>query len=126
MPGLINSRMAGGPGSDLEQRLAKLESVIKVENDGSVTIECNNKIKIRAATSVEIEAATTVIVKGGANVEVQASASLNLKAAAVVNVQGSVVKLNGGNRPLARVGDIVLNPTGAPGIVQGGCATVLA
>jgi hypothetical protein len=122
----MTSRLGGGGDSDLEQRLAKLESVIRIGTDGSVTIECNNKVRIKAAGSVEIEGSSTVIVKGAANVEVQAGSNLTLKGTAVTNVQGSLVKLNGGGKPLARVGDIVLNPMGAPGIVQGGCPTVLA
>ncbi len=114
------------PSGSIEQRLAKLESVVKIGSDGSVTLECNGKIRIKAAASVEIDAATTVVVKGAAKVEVSAGAALTLKAAGQANLQGSLVKLNGGSKPIARTGDMVALPVGPPGTVQGGNATVLA
>jgi hypothetical protein len=114
------------PDGSIEQRLAKLESLIKIGSDGSLTIECNGRIRIKAAASVEIEGATTVVVKGAAKVDVAAGTALTLKAAGQASLQGSLVKLNGGSKPLARTGDMVALPVGPPGTVQGGNPTVLA
>ena len=125
MPTIVTPQTMGSPGASIEQRLAKLESVIKVGNDGSVTIECNGKVRIKAASSVEIEGGTTVVLKGGASVDVNAGGNLTLKAGAQASLQGSILKLNNGFKPLARAGDIVLNPVGPPGIIQGGNVTVL-
>ena len=117
----------GVPGTqtDIEQRLARLESVIKLEADGSVTIECRGKVKIRSAASVEIEGGMSVLVRGGATVEVAAAATLTLKGAALARLDGGLVKLNQGSRPLARLGDTVSTPSGT-GVVQGGNSTVFA
>jgi hypothetical protein len=125
MPSIKTPQLPGSPNNALEQRLAKLESVIKISNDGSVTIECNNKITIKAGTSVDIEGATTVRVKGASNVEVNAAATLTLKGGAMANLQAGIVKLNNGAKPLIRMGDMVMNPVGPPGVLTGGNMTVL-
>jgi hypothetical protein len=129
-------RLALTPVSDVEQRLARLERIIKIEDDGSVTIECN-KITIKAASTVEIECATNLRVRssmnlrldaganlsvnGCSNVEVQAGAGLSLKGAAATSVRGSTITLNGGSKPLARSGDVVAN-----GVIQSGSPTITA
>ena len=110
---------------DLEKRLAKLESVIKVGVDGGVTIECTGKVRIKSASSVEIDCSVGVLVKGGATVDVQAGAKLSLKSMGQTDVQGSILRLNNGSRPLARVGDIVNNPASAPGTIGAGSVTIL-
>jgi hypothetical protein len=122
-------------GPTLEQRLAKLESVIKVETDGSVTIHCT-RITIKADTSVDIASGTNMVVKGqmtvrvetganlslraGADLDLLAAAALNLRSSGEANLRGSVVKLNGGSQPVARLGETVVS-----GIIQGGNNTVL-
>lgn len=121
----MTPQMPGSPGSNLEQRLARLEGMFKIGPDGSVTIECNGKVRIKAATSVEIEGGATVVLKGSSSVEVNAGGNLMLKSAGTANLEGALVKLNKGSQPLARTGDLVINPMGAPGTVQGGNGTVL-
>jgi hypothetical protein len=112
-------------GSNLEQRLAKLENAIKVGNDGSITIESNNKIKIKSSSSVEIEGGATLVIKAGANVEIRAGGTLTLKGGAQTSVEGAIVRLNGGVMPVARVGDIVTTAMG-PAPIIGGNTTVTA
>jgi hypothetical protein len=116
---------SAGTGSDIEKRLAKLESVIKVGADGGVTIECQGKVRIKSASSIEIDCAATVVVKGGASVDIQAGAQLNLKSSGMANLQGALLKLNNGSKPLARVGDTVTG-SGGPGTIVAGATTVLA
>jgi hypothetical protein len=111
-------------GGNLEQRLAKLESAIKVGPDGSVTIESNTKIKIKGAVAIEIESGGSLVVKGTSTIDIQVGGPLTLKSSAQTNIQGSVIKLNGGGQPVVRVGDSVITPVG-PGTILGGNPTVL-
>jgi uncharacterized protein (DUF2345 family) len=117
--------MRMGGGSNLEQRLAKLENAIKVGNDGSITIESNNKIKIKSASSVEIEGGATLVIKAGANVEIRAGGALTLKGTGQTSLDGGIIRLNGGGMPLARVGDMVTTAMG-PAPIIGGNPTVTA
>ncbi len=122
----IGAQRAAPNLAQLEARLAALESVVKIEPDGSVTINCNGKVRIKAAMAVEIEAGSTFVAKSAAGAEVNSSGPLTLKSASIANVQGSLIKLNNGTKPLARVGDLVMNPMGPPGTIQAGNMTIMA
>lgn len=121
----IGAQRAAPNLAQLEARLAALESVVKIEPDGGVTINCTGKVRIKSAMSVEIEAGTTWVAKSGASAELNTSGPLTLKSASVTNVQGALIKLNNGAKPLVRIGDPVITPMG-PATIPTGANTVLA
>ena len=96
--------------------LAALEKVLSVDQAGNVTIKANN---------VTIESKGTVTIKGAAKVVIESSGAFDLKTGGVVDLRGSIVKLNNGSRPLARVGDQVAG-AGPMGTIVGGNPTTMA
>jgi hypothetical protein len=70
--------------ADLEARLAKLESVVKVGTN-DVTVKCSGMIAIQGG-SVEI--------KGSQNVIVDAAASVAVKSLGITTIKGGMVNIN--------------------------------
>ena len=85
--------------ANLEERIRKLEQHIAVESGGNVTITAT-KLNIQASTQMEIRSSATM------------------------DIKSSVLKLNSGGKPVARLGDKAI---GSPGqcIIQMGSPTVL-
>lgn len=70
--------------ADLEARLAKLESVIKVGTN-EVALKCSGMIAIQGGT---------VEIKGSQNVIVDAAASVAVKSLGITTIKGSMVNIN--------------------------------
>ena len=85
--------------ASLEERVRKLEQHIAVESGGNVTITAT-RLNIQASTYMEI------------------------RSSAIMDIKSSMLKLNGGGKPVARLGDTAI---GSPGncIIQMGSPTVL-
>jgi len=135
--------------ADLEARLAKLEKLLPLASDGSLTIDApkitlqSPVVEVKAANSLTLassswmllKSAGRVDVKSGSDIYVQGSNatmktnSFSFHASAGASVSGgSNLVLNGGTKPLARVGDAI-SPSGAPsgmsGVIASGTSTVL-
>ena len=96
---------------NLNNRLKKIERVVRISNSGVV---------IKASPNLRLEAAASTTIKGGANVTVEGGGRVTIK--------GGTVWLGGaGGKPIARVGDHTLtSPGGGPGKVLTGSPTVFA
>ncbi|MBT8070747.1 MAG: hypothetical protein KJO80_09980 [Gammaproteobacteria bacterium] len=80
---------------ELEAQLKKIESVLDIDSGGTtVVLKSKSKLKI-TAPAVEIEGQSFTEVKGG------------------------LIKLNGGTKPVARLGDTVAGGPGTGSIVTG-------
>lgn len=95
----------------LEVKMKALEQSINVTEPGVVKIATPGRVILKAAV-LEFYAAASAVMQAG-SVDVSASMNLNLKSAAVTQVQGSVVRFNGGSRPVAYSGSQVV-PTFPP------------
>jgi cell division protein FtsB len=84
--------------ADLEARIRKLEQHIAIGSEGNVTI---------TATQLNIQASTQMEIRSGATMD----------------IKSALLKLNGGGKPVARLGDQVVGPT-IPGIINQGSPTV--
>ncbi len=79
----------------LEAQLKKIESVLEIATGGAlVELKSNVKLKLTAPT-IEIEGQ------------------------ALTEVRGSLVRLNGGTKPVARLGDTIAGGPGTGSIVTG-------
>jgi cell division protein FtsB len=89
--------------ADLEARIRKLEQHIAIGSGGNVTI---------TATQLNI----------------QASAQMEIRSAAAMDIKSTLLRLNGGGKPVARLGDMTVgqDPQGDPVItrINVGSATV--
>lgn len=101
----------------LEQQNAELRRFIVVNGD-SLTIKTPQALSLQAGTSFDARAQT--------NATIRASGEGVFESTGVMKVKGATLQLNGGSRPLARVGDSVqvTLPAGNGNIKQGS-ATVL-
>jgi hypothetical protein len=117
---------------DLERRLARLESMISVDASGNVLIHSTGDVRIASARNVDIAAGAVTSVNGGTTMSIGApsisiradadvslnGATLQLSAQGPAELQGNPVLLNGGSKPIARSGDLVVGP-GGMGTIQG-------
>ena len=92
----------------LEKELADLKKAVAVSATGIV---------IKSPGSISIEAAS--------NAQIRAGASLDLDAGGTADLRGSLVRLNGGGAPIARVGDIATGVGGPAPITGPGNPTVM-
>jgi len=134
---------AGTTGSDIERRLAALESAFRVAADGYVTIACK-QLYIKAASVISIDSGSSMAFKGALSVSLQSAGNLTLKGTTInvesssqlklkgsstvdieapgaVSLKGATVRLNLGGKPMARVDDPVVN-----GVIKGGNPSVFA
>ena len=115
----------------LESQMAALVRLITVAPDGSATIK-SSQFTIDA-NNISLRAAQTLSLRSGVNTELRASAQLTLEGSGTTSVKGSVLTLNGGTKPLARMTDMVQIPGVAtpgapipPGHIIAGNPSVLA
>ena len=134
--------------SAIENQLAALQKLITINTDGSAVLKTTKltldvlsfEVKamqsamIRSAGSADFQASSDLSIKAGVTASLIAGGQLDLRASGMASVQGAVLKLNGGTKPLARVGDQVqiAGVVGAPGSpipagqVTAGSTTILA
>src|SRR5690349_13928777 len=74
---LAGQTPAAGP--SVEQRLAALESVFKIDPGGSVRIRCRD-LTIETDGSVRLQSSSGVEVRAGMSIRIQANMNLTLKA----------------------------------------------
>ena len=94
----------------LEARLRALEQVVQVSG---------RNVRLVSDAGMTIQAGAGMAIRGGSDVHLQGGASVRLEGAAGVDIRGSMVRLNNGNKPIARVGDSVAGAAGAAQIVTG-------
>jgi hypothetical protein len=133
--------------ADLETRLARLEKLLPVAGDGSLTIAApkitlqSPIVEVKAANSLTLGSSGWTVLKSGLNVQVMcgadfylqgssatmktnyfnvdASSAFGLRADGGASVTGSsTLVFNKGTRPLARAGDAI-SATGAPAGMAG-------
>lgn len=83
------------------------------------------------ALETRLKALEGAVQVSGGNVKIASAGGLSLQGGATVDIRGAVIKLNGGGRPLARLGDRVTMPATTPGApalgqISEGSPTVLA
>jgi len=91
----------------LEARLKALEAVVQVSGPN---------VKLVSGAAMTIQAGSNVVIQGGA--------AVNIQGAGGVDIRGALIRLNNGNRPLARLGDSVVAGD-RPGQITTGSTTVL-
>ena len=82
--------------TQLEERVASLESALEVSNNGDVTL---------SGTNVTVKAGAIARVQG--NITEIDGSTLDLQGSSVANLRGSILNLNSGGLPNARVTDPV-------------------
>lgn len=85
----------------LQSQIAALQSVMKIGPTGAVSIVSNDSISMQSAKSVSIHAGQNVAIQSGGTSAVEGKGGLDLK--------GQIIKMNGGNKPIAMVGSAVGN-----------------
>jgi uncharacterized coiled-coil protein SlyX len=135
--------------ADLEARLAKLEKVLPLAADGSLTIAAPKitlnslVVEVKAANSLTLGSGNWMLLKSGLSIDLKSGSdiylqgsnatmktnSFSIQASGGASVSGdSMLVFNKGTRPLARVGDAI-SPNGAPagmaGVIAPNTSTVL-
>lgn len=112
--------------SELEKRVAALEKqnaelrrFILVNGD-NLTIKAPQTLSLQAGASLDARAAMNVLVK--------ATGEGTFESGSTTRVKGPVVRLNGGAKPVARLGDPVkvMSPASGDGKIVVGSPTVFA
>ena len=130
------SSASGASTTALSNRVSAIENAIDIKGNtitirkdmklsGRFDLNSNSHVQIKAM-SLKLEGQTTTDLKSGTNMTVRSGAQLNLRAGAVADLRGSLVRLGGGNRPVARSGDaVVTSPLSGAGNITIGSPTVL-
>lgn len=90
----------------LTQKVAALEARLKVL-EGVVQVSGYN-VKLVSSQGLTLQAGTSVALQGGTSIAIQGGSTVGVTGAAGVDIRGATLMLNGGGRPLARVGDTVV------------------
>jgi hypothetical protein len=103
----------------LEKRIEALENLVAQLRQQTAFIKSVNPLVLDASGAavtikggqVLLEAGTVLDVRAGSNLSLRASSAMSMDASAAVDIRGSVVKLNGGLRPVACAGAILNGQT---------------
>lgn len=110
----------------LQAQLTILQSVLKIASDGAVTILSPASISIQAGKDISIGAGKNVSIGSGQNISVQGNGNALVQGKGVLDLKGTLIKLNGGSKPVATVGSQV-HAQGLPiGQVTTGNGTILS
>lgn len=92
----------------VEDRLATLEKVVRV-TPSSVTIEAVGGITIKSQSQISVQTPHSISLRSGVAMDIKSGATLNMEAGAGMKLRtGLPIIVNDGQRPVARVGDIVV------------------
>ena len=110
----------------LAAQVAALQSVLKVTSTGAtlqaptLSLLSLEGTTIRSGKAIIVDAGTSIDTRSSTSTSIRAGSTALLEAAAGLDLKGSLIKHNGGNRPLATVGSAIGN-----GQVLNGSATIL-
>ncbi len=123
----------------LQAQVNALREVIQVSNDTttvqskhiriqgeSVTVKSlKHGVTIEAKKDLNLESKRHMTVKATVQVDLEAGANLKMKGGALTSLRGSIIKLNNGGKPVAKLGSRTISPpVGGPGTVTSGSPTV--
>jgi hypothetical protein len=97
--------------------------VLKVTPTGAVLQAPT--LSLLSIESTTIRSSKAVAIESGASTAIKAGSTASIEAAATLDLKGSLIKHNGGNKPLATIGSQVLVPGQPIGQVTTGSQTVL-
>ncbi|HEV8584902.1 MAG TPA: hypothetical protein VGT02_08010 [Methylomirabilota bacterium] len=100
---MLREKVAG-----LEARLKEMERVVQASG---------GSLKLVSGGAITIQGGGAVVIKGGAAVDIQGGGG--------VDIRGATIKLNGGAKPVARIGDTVAIQ-GSAGQISAGSPTVFS
>ncbi len=112
----------------LDTRLAALENLLNLQKDGSATIKATKlvldaiTVEVRSIQSISVKAGSQLDMRSGSNATLKGGSTVDIEAAATASVKGSLLKLNDGGKPVARLGDTV-SPSG---VIVAGSQTIMA
>lgn len=94
-----------------------------IESISDLTMNSRLAMYLQSSGSLELSA-NDMDIRSTSDIHLQGSSGLNLSTFAQMNLQGSIILLNGGSMPAARMGDQIMSVGGSGSIVEGS-ATVL-
>lgn len=111
----------------LQAQLAMLQSVLKVTPAGAtleaptLSLLSTDGTTIQSQKAIALAAGTGLSVQSQAGATISSSSSLSVNVSGTLDLRAATTRLNGGGRPVATVGSVVVD-----GQVVNGSATVLA
>ncbi len=102
-----------------EAKLAQLLQVLQVSGS-NVTLKAGGTLSLQGGQRVNASAGHELRLEAGGPMALKSGATMNVRSAGPFEVRGSLVRLNGGGRPIAYLGSKI-----ASGIVSEGSRTVL-
>lgn len=97
-----------------------------IYSEGKLGISTNNSMSLLAAANYTLSTGSSMTITAGVNYSLNASGDLTLKSSGTSRLNGSLVLLNNGARPAARLNDITQTLfTNGQGIISTGSSTVL-
>lgn len=109
----------------LQTQMAILQSVLKIATDGAVTIQSQKSVSVQAGTDLSIGAGKYLSIGAGQNVTVQGNGTALVEGKGGLDLKGTLIKLNGGSKPVAIVGSQVQVPGQPIGQITTGSGTIL-
>lgn len=80
--------------TDLETRLAKLESVLSVGPYGEATLKSATAVSIEAGTNLTFKGGIVVKMESGATMSLKSSAAFEMRASATMTLTGALININ--------------------------------
>lgn len=97
----------------------------EVRSDQELTIRAGTSLEAKAGSSLDVQSNKDMRLKTYSNLKLDGGA-IHLDGSGTTSIQGSLVQLNKGSLPVARVGDLVTVSDSAPGTISSGSTTVMA
>lgn len=88
-----------------------------IESGKEIKIDTGTKMNIKTGTEMNLDAGTIMKLNANTQLDIKSSNILNMQSNGITNIKGSIIKLNNGVSPAARVNDPVFGvcmPPGAP------------
>jgi hypothetical protein len=104
-------------------------NVVGIRAQSDLRLDSNASVTVRTATNVSIQAGANTSLTSGANFIARSSGGATLQSSGELDLAGATLRLNGGTKPLARVGSEVqgvASGTAVAGQIVGGSPSVLS
>ena len=78
------------------------------------TIESQKNVSLKVGQNLLVDTGSNLTMRTGATTNIQSSGTMNIQSAATLDLKSSLMRLNGGSKPLATVGSQVQTTPGQP------------
>ena len=104
--------------NEINAKLDKIMQVLQITTSG-VTIKSNGNMTIHAKNTLTVKSDSSLKLEGKAKADLKSGGAMTIDGQAITSIKGSIVKLNNGTKPIARVGSKTVGSSNSQQIIDG-------